>query len=106
MLNKKFKIRVRYVYTDCYVVEYANYFFIPIYYPLCFWFEQSLTGTTHCWSRKLMNYKTAEELAISLKSIEDIRIWYKKDEEKEKLFYKRQKQYYIENVPYNTKYFK
>ena len=90
---------------DKYEVQFAYYYFIPSFNSLCFWFEQTLTGGTECWSTRLMDYKNAEELAKSLKSIEDVRNWYKKYEEKEKNFYIRKKEYYNKNVPYNTKYF-
>ena len=105
MFNKKFKVRVRYFAKDKYEVQFAHYFFIPIYHSLCFWFEQTLTGGTQCWSTRLMDYQSAEDLAKSLKSIDDVRKWYEKEEAKEKDFYKRQKEYYAKNVPYDTKYF-
>jgi len=90
---------------DKYEVQYAHYYFIPVYHSLCFWFEQMLTGGTECWSTRLMDFQTAENLAKSLKSIEDVRKWYERDEAKEKDFYKRKKEYYAKNVPYDTKYF-
>lgn len=105
MFKKKFKVRVRYFGKDKYTVEFAHYYFIPFYHPLCFWFQQSLTGGTECWSTRLMDFKSAEELAKSLKSIEDVKKWYEKDEEKEKAFYKDKEEYYKKNVPYDTKYF-
>ena len=113
MFNKKFKVRVRHFAKDkyevhlahYYVVQFAHYYFIPIYHSLCFWFEETLTGGTECWSTRLMDYQTAEDLAKRLKSIEDVREWYKKDEAKEKDFYRRKKEYYAKNVPYDTKYF-
>lgn len=105
MFKKKFKVRVKYFSGDYYTVEYAHYYFIPVYHRLCFWFEQSLTGGTECWSTRLMGYNTAEELAKSLKSIEDVKKWYEKDEARAKDFYSRKKEYYEKNVPYDTKYF-
>ncbi len=105
MFNKKFKVRVRHFAEDKYEVQFAHYYFIPVYHSLCFWFEQTLTGGTECWSTRLMDFQTAENLAKSLKSIEDVRKWYEKDEAKEKDFYRRKKEYYAKNVPYGTKYF-
>lgn len=105
MFKKKFKIRVNYFAEDQYTVQYAHYYFIPVYHSLCFWFEQSLTGGTECWSTHLLDYKSAEELAKSLKSIEDVRKWYEKDEERERDFYRRKDEYYKKNVPYHTKNF-
>ncbi len=105
MFNKKFKVRVTHFAEDKYVVQYSHHYLIPWYNSLCFWFEQSLTGGTECWSTNLYDYKTAENLAKSLKSIEDVSKWYEKDEAREKDFYKRKKEYYSKNVPYDTKYF-
>jgi hypothetical protein len=104
-MNKKFKVRVRYFSSGKYTVQYAHYYFIPNYHSLLFWFEQSLTSGTECWSTRLMDVKSAENLAKTLKSIEDIEKWYEKDELKAKDFRKRKKEYYEKNVPYNTKHF-
>lgn len=105
MFKKKFKVRVSHFGQGRYSVEYAHYRFIPVWYELCFWFEQTLTGGTECWTTDLFSYQEAEELAKSLKSIDDVKEWYKPDEAKEADFYKRKKEYYKENVPYDTKYF-
>jgi hypothetical protein len=106
MLNKKFKVRVRrFITKDKYEVQFAHYYFIPIYHSLCFWFEQAVTSGTECWSTKLMNWQTAEDLAKTLHSIEDIEKWYEKDEAKEQDFYIRKKEYYTKNAPYDKKYF-
>lgn len=105
LFDKKFKVRVRLLAQDRYMVQYTHYRFIPIWHSLCFWFEQTLTGGTQCWSTELFSYQEAEDLAKKLKSIEDVRKWYEKDEAKEKDFYKRRKEYYAKNVPYDTKYF-
>jgi hypothetical protein len=104
-MKKKFKVRVRHYLYDKYVVEFAHYYFIPIYSTLCFWFEQSVAAETHCWSTYLTDYETAENLAKSLKSIEDVEQWYKKDKAREMDFYKRRKEYFEKNIPYDTKYF-
>lgn len=105
LFDKKFKVKVTYFGSGKYEVNYAHYRFIPIYYTLCFWFEQTLTGGTECWSGRLMNIKEAERVAKSLKSIEDVREWYKPYEEKERTFYKRKTEYYKKNVPYRSKQF-
>ena len=105
VFNKKFKVGVKHFSKDKCEVQFTHYYFIPVYHSLCFWFEQSLTGGTECWLKRLMDYQTAENLAKSLKSIEDVRELYKKDEAKEQDFYRRKKEYYAKNVPYDKKYF-
>jgi hypothetical protein len=105
LFDKKFKVKVSYFGSGYYQVKYAYYRFIPIYYALCFWFEQTLTGGTECWSTKLFKIEKAERVAKSLKGIEDVREWYKPYEEKERTFYKRQAEYYKKNVPYSSKQF-
>lgn len=106
MFQKKFKTRVRHYRNDNYVVEYAYYCILPIWWnALCFWFEQGLTGDIERWSTNLLKFAEAEKLAMSLKSIEDVREYYKADKEKERDFYKRKKEYHKKNVPYKVKYF-
>lgn len=105
LFDKKFKVKVKYFGKGKYQVKYASYRLIPIYHVLCFWFEQSLTSDTECWSTKLLGIEKAEELAKSLKTIEDIRAWYKPHEHKERSFYRRQAEYYKKNVPYRSKQF-
>jgi hypothetical protein len=93
LFQKKFKVRVNYFAEDKYTVDWANYRFFPIWYSLCFWFEQTLTGGTECWSTNLFQIKDAEKLANTLKSRADIRRYYEPEENKEKDFYKRQNEY-------------
>lgn len=95
---KKFKVRVRHFSQDKYVVEYAYYYIIPIYRPLCFWFEQSVMAGTECWSENLMDFKAAKELSEKLNSIEDIVAWHEKEKKKEKDFYRRKKEYILKNM--------
>ena len=105
MFKKKFKVRIKHFAEDKYVVQYAYYYFIPFFKSLNCWFGMSLTTDTECWTLHLNGYKNAELLASDLKSIESVKNWYQKEEEKEKDFYQRKKEYYSKNIPYNTKYF-
>lgn len=105
MIKKKFKVRVVYFGEAYYRVQWAEYRIIPRWFTLCFWFEQTLTGGTECWSDKLFNFKDAEKVASSLKSREDVIKFYERDNAREKDFYKRQSEFYGKNVPYKTKYF-
>lgn len=105
MFRKKFRVRVKYFAEDLYVVQFTNHRFIPQYQSLCFWFEQSLTNNTETWSELLMDNISAENLAKTIKSIDDVKRFYEKDEAKEKDFYKRKKEHYNKNVPYRIKYF-
>lgn len=105
IFNKKFKVKVVLFSGDRYQVKYTNYRFIPIWYPLCFWFEQTLTGGNECWTTDLFKVEEAERIAKKLKTIEDVAEWYKPDEEKRIIFYKRQTEHYKKAVPYNSKEF-
>jgi hypothetical protein len=106
LFNKKFKTRVVHFCRDLYTVEYASYRLIPIWHTLKFWFEQSLTGGTERWSTELLKVEDAENLAKSLRSIEDVIEWYKPHVLREKLFYVEKKEYYEKAVPYSSKEFK
>ena len=100
MFNKKFKVRVKYYFQNYYVVQYAYYYVLPIYKNINFWFQQSLTSSTACWSVNLFDCESAEKLAKTFNSIEDV------NKAKMKKFYiDREKDKEI-NQPYKVKYFK
>ncbi len=103
-MKKKFKVRVKHFAQDKYEIQFASYYIVPIFHSFQFWFQQSLTSGTECWSTILMNFKDAEYFAKNFKSFEDVKKFYEKDKAKEKEFYKSKKAYYEKNVPYNTKY--
>lgn len=100
---KKFRVRVRYFGSGYYTVDYALYRIIPIWHSLSVWFEQSLDSGTQCWTTKLMERITAEELAKEIGSIDDVWKYYKPEREKESDFYKRRDDYYAKNVPYKNR---
>ena len=104
-IEKKFKVRVCLFSGDKYTVDYTSYYFIPVYSSLCFWFEQTLTGGTECWSTDLFSYEEAEKIAVTLKSMDDVNEYHKSDVIKRNDFYRRKKEYYEKNVPYTKKYF-
>jgi hypothetical protein len=104
-MEKKFKVRVRHFLRDKYEVQFAYYYFIPKYRSLLFWFEQLVDSGTECWSTALFDYKTAEKVAQSLKSMKDVNRWFEKEDVKRQKFYRRKKEYFDKNVPYNIKYF-
>ena len=105
IFKKKFRTRVNYFGEGRYQVQWANYRLIPIWHTLCFWFEQTLTGGTECWSDNLMYIEEAEETAKKLNSIEDVREWYKPHEERRRIFYEKKAEYYKKSVPYKSKIF-
>ena len=106
MFNKKFKVRVKYYFQNYYVVQYAYYYVLPIYKNINFWFQQSLTSSTACWSVNLFDCESAEKLAKTFNSIEDVNKYYESDMAKMKKFYiDREKDKEI-NQPYKVKYFK
>ena len=89
LFEKKFKTRVRYYAKDKYTVDYCSYYLFPKWRSLRFWFEQTLTEDTECWCIRLFHLDDAEELQKSLKSIEDVREYFKPHEVAEKSFYAR-----------------
>lgn len=103
MFEKKFRVRISLYSRDYYTVEYAHYRFIPFYTPLCFWFEQTLTGGTECWSTRLFKVKEAEEVANNIRSIEDVSEYHKPEHIKRNDFYARKNEYYKNQVPYKSK---
>lgn len=93
LFNKKFKVKITHCGEDKYQVKYAHYRFIPIWHTLRFWFEQTLTGGTECWSTMLFKIEEAERVAKKIKNIADVREWYKPHKERETFFYKRKAEY-------------
>ncbi len=106
LFPKKFRVKVCHYTQDKHTVDYCHYRFIPNWRSLHFWFEQTLTGGTECWSLNLWDVDHAEKVAMSLKSIEDVKKYYENDEKRESDFYRRKKEYYNKSVPYSTKEFK
>ena len=106
MFKKKFKVRIRLFSEDKYVVQYAYYRIIPLYKSLCFWFSQTLTGGTECWSTNMWPYEVAEEVALSLKCMGDVDAYYKPYDKEKADFKKEQKEYYERHVPYQCKQIK
>lgn len=105
MFNKKFKVRVKH-FAECkYTVQYAYYRFIPVWHSLCFWFHQGHPGGTECWSIDLWNVETAERIASSLKTINDVKEYYKPLEEEEAKWRIAEKEYWQKNAPYASKEF-
>lgn len=101
--SKKFKTRVHH-FSDCkYTIEWCNYRFIPIWYPLYFWFSQGHPDGTECWTIDLFDIKTAESIALQIKCKDDLKKYYKKDEEEEKKWRQDEKKYWEKNAPYNKK---
>lgn len=90
---KKFKVKITRFSKNKYKVKYAHYWLMPKYHSLNFWFEQTLTDDTECWSSKLFNIEDAEQIAKTLKSYSDVKDWYKPYEKQRELFYCRQAKY-------------
>jgi hypothetical protein len=103
IFSKKFKTRTFHFSSGKYTVDYCYYRFIPIWYSLNFWFSQGYPGGTECWSTNLWDCEKAERIASGLKSIDDVKLYYKPFEEEEKRWREEEKKYWIKNVPYKTK---
>lgn len=103
MFEKKLKVRISHFGRDYYTVDYTYYRFIPWYNSIMYWFDQGPTGGTEGWSTDLFKLKDAETFASSLKSIEDVNEYYRKEHIKRSEFYKRKNDYYNTNVPYKSK---
>lgn len=103
MFKKKFKVRIKLFSSYKYVVQYTYYRILPTYTSLSFWFSQTLTGGTECWSTNMWPYEQAEEVAESLTCMEDVQAYYKPYDEKRTAFMKAKKEYYEKHVPYASK---
>ena len=103
MFTKKFKVRVKSFSGDKYVVQYAYYRVLPVYTSLSFWFSQTLTGGTECWSINMWAYEQAEKVAEGLTCMVDVQAYYKPYEEERTAFMNAKKKYYEKHVPYASK---
>ena len=103
MIKKKFKVRVKHFYECNYVVQYADYRFVTVWYSICFWFSKNLTSGEERWLRQLFSAEDAEKLAKSFKSIEDIKFFNKPEENKMVEFIRRKREYQKNNKPYEIK---
>ena len=100
---KKFKTRVRHYTEDQYTVQWANYRFIPIWWDLCYWFDQGHPGGTEGWSPNMWSYKEAEKIATSLKNRQDINEYYEMYVLAEREWRAEEKEWWKRHVPYDTK---
>ena len=105
MLKKKFRVRVKHYAEQYYQIQYAHYYLIPIYRSFKYWFALSLISDLESWATFLLKYEPAEKFAKGLKSIEDVKNWYKMENTKMNNFYKNKEKYISKNIPYNTRYF-
>ncbi len=105
-MEKKFKVRVDHFAGTKYTVDYANYYLIQNWKPLCYWFSLCLDGSSHDWAIRLYDYEDAERMALTLKSIEDVNKWYKIENKKRDDFYAKRKEYLKRRQPYTTKIIK
>ena len=103
MFEKKFRVRISHYAENKYAVQYSNYRFIPIYNSMLFWFDLGFTGNCECWSLGLFEIKEAEEFASTLKSIEDVNEYYRKENIKRTEFYKKKNEFQKNNIPYKSK---
>lgn len=104
MFKKKFKVRVKHRFLKYYVVQFAHYRFIPVYHSLYYWVDCLLPFKGR-WVLIILDREEAENLAKRFKSIEDVRAFYEKDEERERDSCNNRREYYDKKVPYKTKYF-
>ena len=102
----KFAVRVKHYAEDRFVVQYSVHYKRPDFNSITYWFEQGLSSGTERWDIKLFRLHAAEAFAKSLKSMEDVERYYEAERAKEDHFYRRQKEYLAEKVPYKIKYFK
>ena len=102
---KKFSTKVLHYSKYYYAVYYCYYRIIPIWYPLYYWFDLGHPDDNACWSIRLWDVKTAEHVASSLKTIEDVSIFYKPENEKEQKWKINEIEYWKINVPYKSKKF-
>ena len=103
-MKRKFKMRVVHYAEHFYKIQYAHYWVIPIWHTLNQWSEFRHPNMILGWSTELISgASAAEEYAKTFKSIEDIRAFYAKENEKERQWRIEEKEWWQKNVPYQNK---
>ncbi len=102
-LKKKFKVRISHFKHEYYTIDYTEHYLFPSWKSLYFWFDQTLTSGTECWSLNLFTVKEAEDLVSKINNMNDIDQYYKIETEKMNKFKAKQREYYEKNVPYKNK---
>lgn len=113
-MKKKFKVRVVHDSEGWYRVEYSYHYLIPFYFSIKKQFHPFTIDIDPSYETLMFNGPiNAEIFASKLKSIADIRTYYApmKEYEKDiirqrKEYSQKRKQWYKENVPYETKQIK
>ena len=104
IFKRKFKVKVSYFGEGKYTVKYSQHRIIPKWKELCFWYSTTPTGM-YGWSTDLFYIDEAEEIAKSLKSIEDVKAFHAKDYPKRDAFFKKYNEFWSNKVPYKSKVF-
>jgi len=101
-MKKKFKIKIKHHSRDKYTISWAEYWFIPFWIPISFWYSTDLTSTSR-WTPCLFTIEKAEEVAKRLKSFDDVWNYEEPYRINQANFQKRKKEYLEKNVPYKSK---
>jgi hypothetical protein len=103
MFRKKFKVRVNYHSSDYYMVEYANYRFIPNWTRIERWYDRGFLNDLQGFTPILFKFDEAEEFAAKFKTIEDVQFHNDRERLLQEQWEKREKEYRAKTIPYQTK---
>jgi len=96
-MKKKFKLRLTHYCEESYIIEYAYYWFIPIWYNIFWWYENGYTSGLEQFTPKLVKIIDEESIKKQFPTIEAIRAFHTIEMQKQKDFYTKQKIYQLNN---------
>jgi len=88
LTSYKFKVRIKHYIDEDYIVQYAYYRFIPIYYTIYKWLQYGLG-----YNPIMGKYEYTKKFASGLKTYEDVLKFKKQQQELSKLYPENKNRY-------------
>lgn len=103
-IKKKFRLRIKHFSSKYYVIQYTNYYLIPNWKNLKYWYGSGHPGgVLEGWVNKLLTFSKAEQYMERFNSIQDIKDHYGVEKVKEKRWRREEEEYWKKNIPYRIK---
>lgn len=102
-MKKKFKLRLTHYSGEYYIVEYAYYWFIPVWYYIVWWSEHGYTSRLEQFTPTLVKIGDEENIKKQFPTMESICAFHAIEQQKQQEFYIKQKAYLATVTPYKTK---
>lgn len=98
--NHKLKFRIKHYSKEYYTIEYStggNWEYIK------YWIDMGFTSDYEKYDFRIFKYEQAERFISNMNTIDDVNEYHKSELAKRDNFYRRKKEHFSENVPYEER---